>query len=47
MLMLIAFNISVYEFLDYETVNLIVIVLNTVIVASFPLNFGIYCGMSR
>ena len=38
---------SLYEFLDYEKIRYTILILNTTICASYPINFGIYCGMSR
>ena len=38
---------SVTPFLDYEKVHAMVLILNTIICCSHPLNFAIYCSMSR
>jgi len=38
---------SIYPFMDYEVANTMVLVINTIICLSYPLNFAIYCGMSR
>ena len=38
---------SVYEFLDYKLVHTTTLIINLLICLSYPLNFGIYCGMSR
>ncbi len=35
------------EFLNYHVISCIVLVLNMIISLSYPLNFGIYCGMSE
>ena len=34
-------------FMNYEVAENIVLVINAVICLSYPLNFAIYCGMSR
>ena len=36
-----------YDFVDYQIVKGVVLVVNLLISLSYPLNFGIYCGMSR
>eukprot|EP00090_Calanus_glacialis_P019990 TRINITY_DN30708_c0_g1_i4.p1 TRINITY_DN30708_c0_g1~~TRINITY_DN30708_c0_g1_i4.p1 ORF type:complete len:460 (-),score=70.44 TRINITY_DN30708_c0_g1_i4:402-1781(-) len=38
---------SVVEFLDYRLVGNIILFINVIICLSYPLNFAIYCGMSR
>ena len=38
---------SVHEFLDYGIVNKLMLFLNMLIVLSYPVNFGIYCSLSR
>merc|ERR1712013_486568 len=38
---------SVVEFLDYNLVGNIILFINVIIYTSYPLNFAIYCGMSR
>ena len=38
---------SVVEFLDYKLVGNIILFINVIICLSYPLNFAIYCGMSR
>ncbi|CAG7819323.1 unnamed protein product [Allacma fusca] len=38
---------SVVEFLDYDIVNVLILFSNFSISASYPINFAIYCGMSR
>lgn len=35
------------EFLDYEIANLFILFANFFLVVSYPINFAIYCGMSR
>ena len=40
-------NFSVHEFLDYEIVNRVMLFLNLLIVVSYPVNFAIYCSLSR
>ncbi|XP_018324154.1 sex peptide receptor [Agrilus planipennis] len=35
------------EFLDYYMVNAVVLFINFFIILSYPINFAIYCGMSR
>ena len=35
------------DFLNYEVVGAVVLVVNMMISLSYPLNFGIYCGMSK
>ena len=35
------------DFLDYNLTKNIVLVINLCIYLSYPLNFAIYCGMSR
>lgn len=37
----------VYEFLDYQIANLFILFANFFLVVSYPINFAIYCGMSR
>ena len=36
-----------YEDLNYAAMNYAKTVINFLIILSYPLNFGIYCGMSR
>ena len=38
---------SLIEFMDYQLAKTIVFVINVCIYLSYPLNFAIYCGMSR
>ena len=38
---------SVYEFMNYDVARDIVLFINTLICVSYPVNFAIYCGMSR
>ena len=38
---------SVFDFMDYNLAKKIVLMINLCICLSYPLNFGIYCGMSR
>ncbi|KAL1516907.1 hypothetical protein ABEB36_000740 [Hypothenemus hampei] len=38
---------SVIEFLNYEFVNTLIIFMNFFMILSYPINFAIYCGMSR
>ena len=38
---------SLIEFMDYELAKTIVFIINVCIYLSYPLNFAIYCGMSR
>ena len=40
-------NFSLVEFLDYQLANKIILFINVFISLSYPLNFAIYCGMSR
>ena len=40
-------SFSFYTFLDYEVAKNIVLVINALICLSYPVNFAIYCGMSR
>merc|ERR1719412_747277 len=35
------------DFLDYNLVSNIILFINVIICLSYPLNFAIYCGMSR
>ena len=35
------------DFLDYEAMSMMTMILNMIIALSYPLNFGIYCGMSQ
>lgn len=35
------------EFLNYEKVSAVILFLNFFIILSYPINFAIYCGMSR
>lgn len=38
---------TVYSFLNYEVANTLVLFTNFFIILSYPINFAIYCGMSR
>ena len=38
---------SSMDFMDYNLTNNIILVINLCIYLSYPLNFAIYCGMSR
>lgn len=38
---------SVTEILDYDAANVLVLFTNFFIIVSYPINFAIYCGMSR
>uniref|UniRef100_A0A1B0GMR8 G-protein coupled receptors family 1 profile domain-containing protein n=1 Tax=Phlebotomus papatasi TaxID=29031 RepID=A0A1B0GMR8_PHLPP len=38
---------AVIEFLDYGVANLFVLFANFSLIVSYPINFAIYCGMSR
>ncbi|XP_050426325.1 sex peptide receptor [Adelges cooleyi] len=38
---------SIKEILDYSLANLLVLFTNFFIIVSYPINFAIYCGMSR
>uniref|UniRef100_A0A1B6FVS5 G-protein coupled receptors family 1 profile domain-containing protein n=2 Tax=Cuerna arida TaxID=1464854 RepID=A0A1B6FVS5_9HEMI len=38
---------SIKEFLDYHLANVLVLFTNFFIIVSYPINFAIYCGMSR
>ena len=38
---------SIIEFLDYNLVHTATLIINLLICLSYPLNFGIYCGMSK
>ena len=35
------------DFMDYKLANTVTMFINTAIFLSYPINFGIYCGMSR
>ena len=35
------------NFLNYEVMAIMIMFLNMIIALSYPLNFGIYCGMSQ
>ncbi|XP_035784576.1 sex peptide receptor-like [Anopheles albimanus] len=37
----------IYEFLDYYIANLFILFANFFLIVSYPINFAIYCGMSR
>ncbi|XP_030382254.1 sex peptide receptor [Scaptodrosophila lebanonensis] len=37
----------IIEFLDYGIANIFIMMTNFFLVVSYPINFGIYCGMSR
>jgi hypothetical protein len=36
-----------FSFIDYNAVKNIILIINAFICFSYPLNFAIYCGMSR
>lgn len=38
---------AIIEFLDYRVANLFILFANFSLIVSYPINFGIYCGMSR
>ena len=38
---------SLWEFLDYHMANVLILFTNFFIILSYPINFAIYCGMSR
>ncbi|CAD7090675.1 unnamed protein product [Hermetia illucens] len=38
---------AVIEFLDYRVANLFILFANFFLIVSYPINFAIYCGMSR
>jgi neuromedin U receptor 1 len=38
---------TLFEFLDYNVVNVCILFSNFFIIVSYPINFAIYCGMSR
>lgn len=38
---------AIIEFLDYGVANLFILFANFFIMVSYPINFAIYCGMSR
>ncbi|XP_055844789.1 sex peptide receptor [Episyrphus balteatus] len=38
---------AITEFLDYRIANICILFANFFLVVSYPINFGIYCGMSR
>lgn len=38
---------SYIEILDYNIANMLVVFINFFIILSYPINFAIYCGMSR
>lgn len=38
---------AIIEFLDYRVANLFILFANFFLMVSYPINFGIYCGMSR
>ena len=38
---------TIHDFLDYNIVKSTILIVNLCICLSYPLNFGIYCGMSR
>ncbi|XP_058837523.1 sex peptide receptor [Topomyia yanbarensis] len=37
----------IYEFLDYYIANMFILFANFFLIISYPINFAIYCGMSR
>lgn len=38
---------TIYEFLNYKVANTLILFTNFFIILSYPINFAIYCGMSR
>lgn len=40
-------NITSINFVEYNTLNTIILITNFFIILSYPINFAIYCGMSR
>lgn len=38
---------AIIEFLDYRVANLFILFANFFLIVSYPINFAIYCGMSR
>lgn len=38
---------TMVEILDYHIANILILVTNFFIIVSYPINFAIYCGMSR
>lgn len=38
---------AIKEFLNYGVVNMFILFGNVFLIFSYPINFGIYCGMSR
>jgi hypothetical protein len=38
---------TVAEILDYSVANVLILFTNFFIILSYPINFAIYCGMSR
>lgn len=38
---------SISEILDYDIANILIVFSNFFIILSYPINFAIYCGMSR
>lgn len=38
---------TLVEILDYHIANILILVTNFFIIVSYPINFAIYCGMSR
>lgn len=38
---------TISDFLDYEMANTLILFTNFFIILSYPINFAIYCGMSR
>lgn len=38
---------TIFEFLNYDVVNTLILFTNFFIILSYPINFAIYCGMSR
>ncbi|XP_055390097.1 sex peptide receptor [Condylostylus longicornis] len=40
-------SVSFFDFLNYEVANLCVLFINFILIISYPINFAIYCGMSR
>ncbi|XP_017494570.1 PREDICTED: sex peptide receptor-like, partial [Rhagoletis zephyria] len=40
-------NVTSVSLVDYNTLNTIILITNFFIILSYPINFAIYCGMSR
>ena len=41
------YNNCSFPFMDYEKARATILILNVLLCSSYPLNFAIYCGMSR